>query len=291
MSNATIESWQHGTLMTNGIRMHYVTQGEGPLVLLLHGFPEFWYSWRFQIPVLAQQGYRVVAPDLRGYNETDKPESGYDIPTLLRDIAGLIDGLGEERAIIIGHDWGGVLAWQFAIDYPQMTRRLIVLNAPHPRAMLRELRKPAQLRKSWYIFFFQLPWLPEYALARNHANEIGRMLRGAALQKEAFPRSETAKYQEAMSKPGAIKAALAYYRQLFRQGPRAYRRRNLQVEAPTLLIWGEQDIALDIALTRDLDPWVPRLRVKYLPDSGHWVQQEQPEKVNQYILEFLSEVL
>ncbi len=291
MSNATIESWQHGTLMTNGIRMHYVTQGEGPLVLLLHGFPEFWYSWRFQIPVLAQQGYRVVAPDLRGYNETDKPESGYDIPTLLRDIAGLIDGLGEERAIIIGHDWGGVLAWQFAIDYPQMTRRLIVLNAPHPHAMLRELRKPAQLRKSWYIFFFQLPWLPEYALARNHANEIGRMLRGAALQKEAFPRSETAKYQEAMSKPGAIKAALAYYRQLFRQGPRAYRRRNLQVEAPTLLIWGEQDIALDIALTRDLDPWVPRLRVKYLPDSGHWVQQEQPEKVNQYILEFLSEVL
>ena len=292
MADSTMtESWQHGMLTTNGIRMHYVTQGEGPLVLLLHGFPEFWYSWRFQIPALAEQGYRVVAPDLRGYNETEKPKRGYDIPTLLRDIAGLIEGLGEQRAIIVGHDWGGVLAWQFAIDYPQMTERLIVLNAPHPNAMLRELRKPAQLRKSWYIFFFQLPWLPEYALARNHANEIGRMLRGAALQKEVFPRSETAKYQEAMSKPGAIKAALAYYRQLFRRGPRAYRRRNLQIEAPTLLIWGEQDIALDIALTHNLDPWVPRLRVKYIPESGHWVQQEQPEKVNQYILEFLRETV
>jgi pimeloyl-ACP methyl ester carboxylesterase len=289
MADTTIEPWQHGTLTTNGIRMHYVTQGTGPLIVLLHGFPEFWYSWRFQIPVLAEQGYRVVAPDLRGYNETEKPTAGYDIPTLLRDIAGLIEGLGEERAVVVGHDWGGVLAWQFAIDYPQMTARLIVLNAPHPGAMLRELRRPAQLRKSWYIFFFQLPWLPEYTLSRNHANEIGRMLRGAALQKEAFPRSETAKYQEAMSKPGAIRAALAYYRQLVRRGPRAYRQRNLLVETPTLLVWGEHDIALDIALTRDLDPWVPHLRVKYLPDSGHWVQQEQPEKVNQYLLEFLSE--
>lgn len=289
MADTTIESWQHATLSTNGIRMHYVTQGTGPLIVLLHGFPEFWYSWRFQIPVLAEQGYRVVAPDLRGYNETEKPASGYDILTLLGDIAGLIEALGEEHAIIAGHDWGGVLAWQFAIDYPQMTERLIVLNAPHPGAMLRELRRPAQVRKSWYIFFFQLPWLPEYVLSRNHANEIGRMLRGAALQKQVFSRAETARYQAAMSKPGAIRAALAYYRQLFRRGLRTYRRRNLQVRAPTLLIWGEQDIALDIALTRDLDCWVPDLRVTYVARSGHWVQQEQPEEVNLAVLAFLQE--
>ncbi len=288
MADTIAETWEHHEITTNSIRMHYVTQGQGPLVLLLHGFPEFWYSWRFQIPFLAGQGYRVVAPDLRGYNETEKPRKGYDIPTLLRDIAGLIEGLGEERAIIVGHDWGGVLAWQFAISYPQMTERLIVMNAPHPGAMLRELRTLKQLRKSWYIFFFQLPWLPEYVLSRNNANEIGRMLRGAALQKDVFPRSETAKYQQAMSKPGAIKAALNYYRQLVRRGPRAYRNRNLRVEAPTLLIWGEQDIALGIELTHELDPWVPNLSIKYIPDSGHWVQQEQPERVNRYLAEFLK---
>jgi pimeloyl-ACP methyl ester carboxylesterase len=289
MADTITETWTHHTINTNGISMHYVTQGEGPLLVLLHGFPEFWYSWRHQIPVLAVQGYRVVAPDLRGYNETEKPKRGYDVPTLLRDIAGLITALGDERAIIVGHDWGGVLAWQFAIDYPQMTEKLIVLNAPHTGAMQRELRSWKQLRKSWYIFFFQLPWLPEYWLSKNNANEIGRMLRGAALQKDAFPRSETEKYQQAMSKPGAIRAALAYYRQLMRRGRGRNTYRNLQVEAPTLLIWGEQDIALGIELTQGLDPWVPNLRIKRIPDSGHWVQQEQPEKVNAYMVEFLQE--
>jgi pimeloyl-ACP methyl ester carboxylesterase len=289
MADSMTETWEHREITTNGIRMHYVTQGAGPLVLLLHGFPEFWYSWRYQIPVLAGQGYRVVAPDLRGYNETEKPGHGYDIPTLLRDIAGLITGLGEEQAIVVGHDWGGVLAWQFAIDYPQMTARLIVLNAPHPGAYLREARHFKQMRKSWYVLAFQLPWLPEHMLLRKNANAIGRMLRGAAMQKEAFPRSETAKYQQAMSKPGAMKAALSYYRQLVRHGPRNYGGRNLQVTMPTLLIWGEQDIALDLALTEGLECWVSDLRVRRIPDSGHWVQQEQPEKVNQYILAFLQE--
>ncbi|MEO7022583.1 MAG: alpha/beta hydrolase [Ktedonobacteraceae bacterium] len=288
MPNTITETWTHHTIATNGINMHYVTQGEGPLLVMLHGFPEFWYSWRYQIPVLAELGYRVVAPDLRGYNETDKPKSGYDVPTLLSDIAGLITALGAEQAIIVGHDWGGVLAWQFAIDYPQMTTKLIVLNAPHPGAMMRDLRSFKQLRKSWYIFAFQIPWLPEYLLAKNNAHQIGRLLSNTALQKEAFSSDDTAKYQEAMSKPGAMKAALSYYRQLMRRGPNAYRNRNLQVEAPTLLVWGEHDVALGIGLTQGLDPWVPNLRIKRIPDSGHWVQQEQPEKVNQYMVEFLQ---
>lgn len=285
------ETWEDREISTNGIRMHYVTQGEGPLLVLLHGFPEFWYSWRYQIPFLAGLGYRVVAPDLRGYNETEKPGHGYDVPDLLRDIVGLLEGLGEEQAVIVGHDWGGVLAWQFAIDYPQMTSRLVILNAPHPGAYLREMRHLHQLRKSWYIFAFQLPWLPEYLLLRNNANAIGRMLRGAAWQKEAFPRTETAKYQQAMSKPGAAKAALNYYRQLFRRGLRNYRGRTLQVDAPTLLIWGEHDIALDLSLTEGLGVWVPNLRIRHVEDSGHWVQQEQPEKVNQYLKEFLAQPL
>ncbi len=283
-----METWQHRDIITNGIRMHYVTQGSGPLVVLLHGFPEFWYSWRYQIPFLAEHGYTVVAPDLRGYNDTDKPRNGYDVPTLLRDIAGLIRGLGQDQAIIVGHDWGGGLAWQFAIHYPYMTSRLIVINAPHPYAMLREFRTLKQLRKSWYIFFFQIPWLPEAFLLRNHANEVGRMLHGAALQKAAFPPEVTAKYQEAMSKPGAMTAALNYYRQLFRHLPPPAVRENTQVSAPTLLIWGEHDIALGIEMTYGLEQWVDDIEVKRLPDSGHWVQQEQPHKVNQLMLDFLQ---
>jgi len=208
----TRETWQHHDIITNGIRMHYVTQGQGPLIVLLHGFPELWYSWRRQIPFLAEHGYTVIAPDLRGYNDTDKPRSGYDIPTLIRDIARLIIGVGHEKAIIVGHDWGGALAWAFAMRYPAMTERLIVMNAPHPAAFLREMRTFKQLRKSWYIFAFQILWLPEYILLRNNANEIGRILLGAAVQKWVFPPEEIAKYQQAMSKPGAMTAAPPYWR-------------------------------------------------------------------------------
>jgi len=284
----TTETWQHRYISTNGIRMHYVSQGEGPLIVLLHGFPEFWYSWRYQIPFLAGHGYTVIAPDLRGYNETDKPRRGYEIPTLLRDIEELVKGLGRQKAHLVGHDWGGALAWTFAMNYPEMTESLIVMNAPHPAAMMREMRTLKQLRKSWYIFAFQIPWLPEYMLGRNNANEIGRMLRGAALQKSAFPHEVTAKYQEAMSKPGAIRAAISYYRQLFRHLPFSVKSKGVQIQAPTLLIWGERDIALGIELTTGLERWVNDIQIKRIPDSGHWVQQEQPEKVNQFLLDFLQ---
>lgn len=290
MSATQVETWKHRDILTNGIRMHYVTQGSGPLIVLLHGFPEYWYSWRFQIPFLAERGYTVVAPDLRGYNDTDKPRHGYDIPTLLRDIQGLISGLGFEKAIVIGHDWGGALAWSFASRYPEMTERLIILNAPHPEAMKRELRTFRQLRKSWYIFFFQIPWLPEWSLGQRHARRIGNMLYASAVQKQAFPYEVTNHYRDAMSKPGALTAALNYYRQLLRRdiwGSTGNVGRT-QISAPTLLIWGEQDIALGLELTEHLDPWVRQLTVKRIPDSGHWVQQEKPELVNRLIGDFLS---
>ncbi len=286
---ATSETWQHRDIITNGIRMHYVMQGEGPLVVLLHGFPEFWYSWRHQIPALAESGYTVVAPDLRGYNESDKPRRGYDVATLLCDIAGLITGLGFEKAVIVGHDWGGVLAWDFAIRYPEMTERLIVLNAPHPGAMMREFRTLNQLRKSWYIFVFQLPWLPEYALLRKHADGIGRLIRAAAFQQDAFSDDDIARYRQAMSKTGAMTATLNYYRQIFRRLPSSNTGGSYDVTVPTLLIWGEHDIALGIELTTGLERWVDRLEVRRIPDSGHWVQQEQPAQVNQFMLDFLSQ--
>lgn len=289
------ETWRHRDILTNGIRMHYVTQGEGPLIVLLHGFPEFWYSWHHQIPVLAEQGYKVVAPDLRGYNDTDKPRSGYDVPTLRRDIEGLIKGLGYERAVIVGHDWGGALAWSFAMRYPQMTERLIVLNAPHPYAMTRELRTLKQLQKSWYMFFFQIPWLPEFLLSRNHAWPIGRMLSSTAVQASAFPPEALLLYREAMNKPGALTASINYYRALFRRPRRALDTRSQAdsrpqtiITAPTLLIWGEQDIALGLDLTYYLEQWVPNIQIKRLPESGHWVQQEMPEAVNAFMLDFLK---
>lgn len=284
----SLETWQHHEIMTNGIRMHYATQGAGPLIVLLHGFPEFWYSWRFQLPLLAEAGYTVVAPDLRGYNDTDKPRTGYDIETLTRDIVGLVRGLGYEKANIVGHDWGGVLAWNFALSYPDMTERLIVLNAPHPLAFTRELLRLKQLLKSWYAIFFQVPLLPEFLLGRNHAAMIGRLLHASAVQKAAFPPDVQARYREAMSKPGALTAGLNYYRGAFRYFLSSqWQKHNTVVEAPTLLIWGEQDVALGIDLTRDITQWVPNLHLHYIPDSGHWVQQEKPELVNRWMLEFL----
>lgn len=287
----TTETWQHREIVTNGIRMHYVTQGEGPLIVLLHGFPEFWFCWHNQIGFLADLGYTVVAPDLRGYNDTDKPRSGYDMPTLLKDVEGLIQGLGREKAIIVGHDWGGAIAWVFAMRYPQMTERLIILNAPHPWALQRELRMLKQLRKSWYVFAFQIPWLPEALLSNNHAAMVARLIYKSAVQKSAFPPYILQRYQVAMSKTGAMTAALNYYRTTARIGGYGSGGTGAQskatINAPTLLIWGEQDVALGIGLTQGLEQWVPNIKIRRIPDSGHWVQEEKPDEVNAFIADFL----
>jgi pimeloyl-ACP methyl ester carboxylesterase len=284
----TVKTWSHRYITTNGIRMHYVTQGNGPLIILLHGFPEFWYSWRYQIPFLAEHGYTVVAPDLRGYNETDKPLEGYDVFTLTQDIAGLINGLGQKKAIIVGHDWGGGLAWIFASRYPEMTKRLIIMNAPHPLAFRRELLTFQQLRKSWYIIFFQIPWLPEYLLLRNNAKIIGDILQKTALQKSCFSHEDIAKFQAAMRKPGTMTAALNYYRQAVRHAITIWINNDFHVKTQTLLIWGEKDSALSNKLTIGLEHWVDNISIQRIPDSGHWVQQEKPNEVNQLIINFLN---
>lgn len=280
---------RHEVAEVNDIRLHYVTQGEGELVLLLHGFPEFWYSWRHQIPVLAEH-FRVVAPDLRGYNLSEKPPGvgSYQIERIVEDVVALVHHLGYERAIVVGHDWGGMIAWRLAIERPDLVRRLIVLNIPHPEAMRRGLRRPRQLLRSWYIFFFQLPWLPELALrARNYA-AIERAFRGMAVRKEAFSDADIAAYQEAAARPGALTAAINWYRAAFRSEPFIRPQPLPRVEAPTLMIWGENDAALGEELTYGTERWVRDFRVYYIPNCSHWVQQEQPELVNRLILEFLS---
>jgi pimeloyl-ACP methyl ester carboxylesterase len=273
----------HKYMRVNDIQMHYVTAGQGSLVLLLHGFPEFWYSWRYQIPVLAEQ-FTVVAPDLRGYNETDKPAWGYEPDVLAADVVALIDALGQRDAHLVGHDWGGMIAWLVAISYPQRVRKLAILNAPHPARFAEHLASsPRQLLRSWYMGFFQLPLLPEALLRANDYAAIEQALRGSAVNKQAFSDEDIAAYKDAISKPGALRAALTYYRRL----PSLLGRRFGNVDAPTLLIWGEQDLALDPALVGGTERYVPNLQVRRIPESGHWVQQEASQKVNQYLLEFL----
>jgi pimeloyl-ACP methyl ester carboxylesterase len=278
----------HSHASVNGIRLHYVEAGAGPLVVLLHGFPEFWYSWRHQIPALAAAGFRVRAPDLRGYNDSDKPAgvAPYRLPLLSADVAGLIRAAGVQRAAVVGHDWGGGIAWDVALRHPEVVERLAVLNAPHPLAFLRELRTPRQLLKSWYILFFQLPWLPEWALRRRDFAALDRALRREPVRTGAFTDDDIRLYKEALARPGALTAALNYYRALFRS-PWWGRRSLPVIKAPTLLLWCERDRYLDVRLTEGLGPWVETLRVERLPDASHWVQNDAPERVNELLIGFL----
>lgn len=270
-----------------GVRLHYVEAGTGPLVILLHGFPEFWYAWRRQIAPLAQAGYRVIAPDMRGYNLSGKPQgiSAYGARTLVEDIAALLRACGEERAHIVGHDWGGGVAWAFAMTHPEKTRSLAVLNSPHPERLLGALMSPKQLLKSWYMFFFQIPWLPEAFTTRDgHAGWL-KTLRDEPLVKDAFTPADLAVYTESFAQPGATTAMINYYRAMFRPSlaPKLTR-----IDTSTLVLWGEQDPHLGRDLARPSPDRVPNARVEYLPDASHWVLHERPEKVNALLLEHFS---
>jgi pimeloyl-ACP methyl ester carboxylesterase len=242
--------------------LHYLEAGEGPLVVLLHGFPEFYYSWRHQWPALAGAGLRVVAPDLRGYNLSDKPRPvrAYDIRLLARDVARLIRERGAERAHVVGHDWSGGVAWAFAMRYPHMLERLAILNCPHPARVLRGLRTLRQVRKSWYIFFFQLPWLPEATFRANHFAGLRRAVAGVA-RPGAFTPADVERYVQAAAQPGALTAGINYYRAMFRRGPGALRTDLRRIDAPVLVIWGERDRYLGRELADPPRAWVPNARV------------------------------
>ncbi|WXG47146.1 MAG: alpha/beta hydrolase [Candidatus Atabeyarchaeum deiterrae] len=293
--------WKHAYINANNINIHYVADGSGGLVLLLHGFPEFWYSWRHQIPALSER-FRVVAPDLRGYNETDKPTGlkNYSTSVLVQDIVGLIDALGEKKATIVGHDWGGAVAWSLAMMAPQSINKLVILNCPHPFALTEAFlsMNARQLQKSWYIFFFQQPEAPEKILSQNNFEFLKMMLIGSAVNKKAFNEEDTRRFIEAWSKPGALTASINYYRANMNPAqimlmPRDQREKVTKkfpkVKCPTLVIWGENDAALDKSLTFGMEKYVDGpYEIKYIPDCGHWVQQEAPDLVNRYLLEFLG---
>lgn len=214
--SVTQETWTHKYITTNGVKLHYVTQGTGTLMLMLHGFPECWYSWRYQIPEFAQH-YQVVAVDLRGYNDSDKPQeqSAYVMDEFIKDVAGLIKELGHEKCILVGHDWGGAIAWSFAYAHPHMLEKLIILNLPHPAKFIQGLYTPQQLLRSWYIFFFQIPRLPELLLQSTNYQAIPNTIQNTAFNKNAFTPNDLNTYRNAAAKPGALTAMLNYYRNVF----------------------------------------------------------------------------
>lgn len=283
--------WQHRFIETNNIRLHCVTQGEGELVVLLHGFAEFWYSWRYQIPALARH-FKVVVPDLRGYNDSDKPETGYDLNTLSQDIHGLIQHLGYTKAHLVGHDWGGTIAWHFAQTCPNALDRLALLNAPHPQQLVQELSSNVdQLRRSWYLLALQIPGLPEWLIRQNLGSLVKNFFQEQAIRKGAFTTKDTDLYQAALEKPGALSAALNHYRQLL--SPQTWletlNRTPLPITVPTLVLWGEDDSLLSQKLIEKLDRWVAApLQLRRLRHCGHWVQQEVPQTVNRELLTFLK---
>lgn len=280
-------TWQEGYITTNGVKLHYVTQGEGALMLMLHGFPEFWYSWRHQIPVFAEH-YKVVALDLRGYNKSEKPcdPQAYAIQELSKDVEGVIKGLGYERAIIVAHDWGGAIAWYFAYHHREMVEKLIVMNIPHPAKFQQGLTTLSQLQRSWYIFLFQLPWLPELFFQANDYGAIASAFTEMAVDKSAFTDADLEAFKDAAAKRGALTAMINYYRQIF-SGLLLKQTSWSVLDVPTLMIWGENDTALGKELTYGTEAYVRDFTLKYIPNCSHWVQQEKPDLVNQYMKEFL----
>ncbi|MHA7818553.1 MAG: alpha/beta fold hydrolase [Erythrobacter sp.] len=273
----------------NGLTFEVATAGTGDrLALLLHGFPELHYSWRHQMLMLADMGYRVWAPNLRGYGGSDRPTGtdAYRLRTLVQDVAGLIDASGAKEVILVAHDWGAIIAWHFAILKVRPLVRLVILNVPHPKCARRELRHWRQLKKSWYIFFFQLPWLPERFLARSNFAAIRSIFRESSVNKERFDNTTLEPYRDAARRPGALTAMVNYYRALLRR-PDARDIGEGRVEVPTLVLWGEQDIAIDIHVLDGMEDYVEDLTVRRFPDASHWVQQDVPDKVNAALCEWL----
>jgi epoxide hydrolase 4 len=281
----------HGYAELDAVRLHYVEAGSGPLVVLLHGFPEFWFAWRAQIDALAAAGFRVVAPDMRGYNLSSKPVgiASYALPLLTADVRDLIaERGGADGARLVGHDWGGLVAWATAAHHPGSVARLAILNMPHPQRMLEGLRTAQQLRKSWYILAFQLPWLPERLLRLRRFEALRRPLEHDA-RAGAFSPDDLDRYVEAWSEPGAVTAMLAYYRATIRARLRRESEELPPVTAPTLVVWGERDRHLGAELAEPHAADVPNLsRVVRVPTASHWVAHDEPELVSRLLVEFFG---
>src|SRR3984957_1508001 len=289
--STTEDNIRDGYADVGDVRLHYVEAGEGPLVVLLHGFPEFWYGWRRQIEPLAAAGFRVVAPDMRGYNLSARPDgvAAYDIGPLTDDIAALIHERGAESALLVGHDWGGSVAWALAMNHPEVVDRLAILNAAHPRKLSQGLHHLSQLRRSWFFFFFDLPDLPETVVHANNWHFFRHFLHDA---RPAFTPEQTDRYIEAWSQPGAATGRITYSRSSVRQSQKKAEAALRPILAPTLVIWGERDRYLGPDLAEPDHDDVPNLdRVERLPDASHWVHHDEAERVTQLLIDFFAPAL
>ena len=278
----------------NGIKMHYVTIGEGPLIVFLHGFPEFWKSWKHQISFFSKK-FKVVALDMRGYGETERPVKvgEYRIEKLARDVTELIDSLGQKKATVVGHDWGGAVAWATAMMNPSFVEKLIVMNAPHPAIVQRNaFRNYAQMQKSWYMFFFLLEKAPEKVLSSNNFEILKHMFEISIKRKDRFSLSDIEEYVSSWSKEGGITGGLNYYRANLNEEFWGNLGESIpfpKIKIPTLQIWAEDDMFLGKELTEGTKEFVvdAPFSLNVIPNCGHWVQQEAPEEVNQIMEEFL----
>jgi pimeloyl-ACP methyl ester carboxylesterase len=266
----------------------------GTPVILLHGFPEFHYGWRKQIPALSAAGYRVIVPDQRGYNLSDKPKgvAAYDVDVLARDVIGLLDHFGIQKARLVGHDWGAVVAWTVAIQFPERLEKLAILNVPHPDVMTRfVLGNSAQRKKSWYVFFFQIPILVEWILRRKNFEALARMLVQSG-RRGSFTETDVAEYKKAWSQPGALTGMLNWYRAAVRRGLRGSLNPNKvaprSVKVPTLMLWGKHDVALSHEMAQPSIDLCERGELVTFDRATHWVQHDAAEEVNLKLVEFLK---
>lgn len=287
-----MENIEKQFIRAGDISLHTVFAGpeDGEPIILLHGFPEFWYGWRAQIPVLAEAGYRVIVPDQRGYNLSEKPSDvrSYSVETLTNDVKALIATLGYEQVYLVGHDWGAAVAWAVALRYPDLLKKLVIINVPHPSVLQKEFQSfnLQQLSKSWYMGFFQLPALPEALLRANDFQAMARAMQGSALP-ETFSDEDMVEYKAAWSQPGALTSMLNWYRAIVR-GDTSGVFDEAGVTVPTLILWGEQDIALEKSMAKDSVDLCEDGELIYFPNATHWLPNDKPEAVNREILEFLQ---
>jgi epoxide hydrolase 4 len=267
----------------NGLTFEVDECGSGPkFALLLHGFPESKFSWRHQIPLLVKLGYRIWAPNLRGYGKSSKPKGvkAYHIDRLVDDVIGLVHAAGANETLLVGHDWGAIISWQVAMRKAIPLEKLVIMNVPHPACFVRQLKTWDQLRRSWYMLAFQLPFLPEWRLLANDAEVVARSFTAMAVDRSRFPPEVTDEYRRSAQEPGAATAMVNYYRAMPRTKMSVSLPKPGSVDTPTLMIWGSSDKALSNATTEGTENYVRDLTLRMLPNVSHWVQQEAPEKVN-----------
>lgn len=282
---------EHLSIRVNGLTLRVAAAGpeNGPLLIFLHGFPDFWGCWRNQITHFAEAGFRVLAPDQRGYNLSDKPETiaAYGIDTLADDILGLIDWAGRRSTLLVGHDWGAAVAWRLALKYPGRIEKLAILNVPHPRVMKENLKgNPIQLMRSWYMLFFQLPSIPEWGLRFGRFWNLRRTLVGSS-RPGTFSEENLKEYIAAWSQPGALTGMLNWYRAGLRHAPA--QEGDQRVVVPTLMIWGARDRFLGREMARPSVELCDKGRLELIEEATHWVQHEEPERVNALLEGFFRE--